>query len=695
MSLTPPPDDDHQQALLELRTLQRVAWELSRSLDLDVVLGRCLDLAIEAAHAASGNIYLRDATRGVFRRTVVRDVDDVLAPEELPAGAVLQVLASTSLQVEITFESSGTPRRMAAFQQGLRRALLLALHVDTPDGGEQVGFITLLFRESLPFPASTLQTLEAIARYEAMAISNARAHRLVERRSRMGDGLRQFSERALACSGPADLYRLILDSTMALTRNQRGIISRVAGGTAKVVAGSSDNQDLVGFESTLDAPYLREVIESHQPVVCEDASTVDPQSQMGRMLAAKGTRSYLTVAVRHGDRPVGILYVSSPEPRRYQPEEVEAVQILATLAGEALERVHALEGLAAEKRRLDAVLEHLPIAVSVIGTKGERLHLNAAARALAEDLGTSGSNWRAGKTLLPDGREVVQDELPIVRAFRGEHPAPQEFLLVSPDGRKRNVMTVAAPLRGPDGRVELVVAGAQDVTALRELADAKDRFLRIASHELRSPLTALRATTSLLEMDPSAVDDPERRAMMLQRIHRQVDRLTKLVEQLIDSARLNAAEPPLERIETDLGGLCKEVIAALPETARVQLEVASPAPVVGRWDAPRLEQVLSNLLSNAARYSPPASEIAVRVSSDGATAQVEVSDRGIGIPPDQQARLFTPFFRASNAPMQSKGGLGLGLHIAFEIVRRHGGRLSVRSQLGQGSTFVVELPLHG
>jgi signal transduction histidine kinase/GAF domain-containing protein len=695
MTTAPPPRDDHQQALLELRTLQKVAWELSRSLDLDVVLGRCLDLAMETAHADAGNLYLNEPARAVFQRVVGRNVNDVMSPLEFPASEVTPVFNTSSLQVEVTLDSQ-TPHRAEAYARGLRHTLLLALHVDGPGGREQVGFLSLLFRERLPLTDSTLQTLEAMARYEAMAISNARAHRLVERRSRMGEGLREFSERALGCAGPAELNRLILDSALALTRNQRGIISRVAEGTAKVVAASSDNQDMMGFESPLSAPYLRDVIESLHPVVCEDTSSVDPQSQMGRIIAMKGTRSYLTVAVRHGERPVGILYVSSPEPRRYQPEEIQAVQILATLAGQAMERVHALERLADEKQRLGEVLEHLPIVVAVIARDGGLIHFNAAGRAFAEEYGAGRpGDWRASMSLVqmlsPDGQPIDRDDLLIMRAFRGEEPPPCEELLLTPDGRRRNILLVAAPLRGPEGRVESVVAGFQDVTALRELADAKDRFLRIASHELRSPLTALRATSSLLEMDPTAVDDPERRALMLQRIHRQVDRLTRLVEQLIDSARLNVAEPPLERVETDLGALCHDAIAALPEAARVRLEVASPA--VGLWDVPRLEQVLSNLLSNAARYSPPESQIAVRVASDGATARVEVSDHGIGIPPEQQERLFTPFFRASNAAAQSKGGLGLGLHIASEIVRRHGGRLTVRSQLGEGSTFVVELPV--
>jgi signal transduction histidine kinase len=268
------------------------------------------------------------------------------------------------------------------------------------------------------------------------------------------------------------------------------------------------------------------------------------------------------------------------------------------------------------------------------------------------------------------------------------------MLLVSDDGTKRlHVLAVAAPIPDAQGNVEAVVTGFSDVSALRELADAKDRFLRIASHELRSPITALRATTSLLELDPLAISSEERRRVLLERVQRQVDRLTHLVEQLLDSARLNATEPPLNRTDVDLVEICREAIEIAPVTATGHRVILNEnGPVTGRWDPLRLEQVIVNLLGNAARYSPPGSVITVSARADGPRALLSVIDQGIGIPPDQLERLFTPFFRASNAAQMSRGGLGLGLHIAHEIVRRHGGQMRVESTVGAGSTFIIELP---
>jgi signal transduction histidine kinase len=198
-----------------------------------------------------------------------------------------------------------------------------------------------------------------------------------------------------------------------------------------------------------------------------------------------------------------------------------------------------------------------------------------------------------------------------------------------------------------------------------------------------------------LQIDPSALRDDERRSTLLGRIQRQVDRLATLVERLLDTTRLNAGELPLERAECDLALLSRDAVEHARMTDREHnYRVEGPATLSGRWDPGRLEQVLTNLIGNAARYSPQGTDIVVRLTRAGDNAVVEVIDRGVGIPPEQQGRLFTPFFRGG-AAARYKGGLGLGLYITREIVRRHAGDVRVTSTPGAGSTFTVELPLSG
>jgi signal transduction histidine kinase len=686
------------QNVLELRTLQRVAETVSRSIDLEVVLGRCLEMALQVAHAPAGAIYLRDGQRGVFRRAQQRSVFESMAPLEIPASMVDPRFVSGSAMVfDVPNAVDRGPILDAAHEHGFKRIVVLPLRVEE----RLVGLLGLNFFSAGTMPPSTLATLEAIAGQEAIAIENARVHHQAELRAKLAQTLRQFAEKVLSVLDPGELYKMILDSALQLTGSDRGLVSRIIddGKKVRVCAGTGLDQRLVGMEIGTDDPYVAETFQRTHFVV-EDTTTLEPRSMFGMVAQQNKTASFILLIMRYQGKPIGHVFAGTGAPRRYEPAELEAMQILAAMAAEVLERARVQNEADIERRRLDAIIEFLPIVIAVIDRAGKVVSLNRAGREFAEHFnrGAGLSDWREGaarvKTLLTDGTQIPQEDMLISRAFRGEQPAQRELLLISEDGTRRmHVMSVAAPLFSEGGVVQQVATAFQDVSALRELADAKDRFLRVASHELRSPITSLRATTSLLEMDPAAVVDPERRTVMLQRIHRQVDRLIKLVEQLLDSARVNADQVPIQAVDCELGGLVEESIALAASSpadrARVKLEKSGP--IEGHWDPLRIEQVLTNLVGNALRYSPQTAPVVVRVSA-GDPVRIEVVDQGIGIPPNQLGQVFSPFFRAANAQAQHKGGLGLGLHITWEIVRRHGGRIHVASELGKGSTFTVELP---
>ncbi len=234
---------------------------------------------------------------------------------------------------------------------------------------------------------------------------------------------------------------------------------------------------------------------------------------------------------------------------------------------------------------------------------------------------------------------------------------------------------------------------------LREAIAIRDQFLSMASHELRTPLTPLKATLELLirQVESSAGMTPERQRASLERLTRQVDRLTRLIGDMLDVSRLQSGRFTLTVAPMDLVALAREVVERIQVTrperqGLLSLEVPD-APLVGRWDEQRLDQLLTNLVENALRYSPPGMPVAVRVREEEGQVRVDVEDRGIGIPAESLSQLFTPFFRARNAAEHYAGGLGLGLAICREIVERHGGRIEARSEgPGQGTCFTVWLP---
>jgi signal transduction histidine kinase len=258
-----------------------------------------------------------------------------------------------------------------------------------------------------------------------------------------------------------------------------------------------------------------------------------------------------------------------------------------------------------------------------------------------------------------------------------------------------------------DDEVAQLASGFNDMAAridrtqkeLREAISIRDHFLSMASHELRTPLTPLKATLDLLIRQSESQQGltPERQRAIFDRLNRQVDRLTRLIGDMLDVSRLQSGRFTLTVAPMDLVALSHEVMERVQSTrperqGLLTLEVP-PAPLMGRWDEQRLDQLFTNLLENALRYSPPGTPVTMRVREEDGQVRVDVEDRGIGIPAESLPQLFTPFYRARNATEHYAGGLGLGLSICREIVERHGGRIqAVSPGVGQGTCFTVWLP---
>jgi PAS domain S-box-containing protein len=228
---------------------------------------------------------------------------------------------------------------------------------------------------------------------------------------------------------------------------------------------------------------------------------------------------------------------------------------------------------------------------------------------------------------------------------------------------------------------------------------ARDEFLSVASHELKTPLTPLQLKLAALERDLRrrgiASEQDAQFLRHLEMTQRQVRKMAALVGELLDVSRLSQGRLSLDLAETDLGEVLREVVAQFtPEAARVgsELRVEADTQLLGRWDRLRLEQVVGNLLSNAIRYGP-GRPIHTRVERQGNQALLTVRDEGIGIAPEAQERIFGRFERAVSE--RHYGGLGLGLYITRRIVEALGGTIRVRSQQGEGATFTVELPVAG
>jgi signal transduction histidine kinase len=247
----------------------------------------------------------------------------------------------------------------------------------------------------------------------------------------------------------------------------------------------------------------------------------------------------------------------------------------------------------------------------------------------------------------------------------------------------------------------LEAAHASEARLRREQAEAesetKDRYIATLSHELRNPLAALGNAVHLLGLE-GRDEGREKIGPTLEMMRRQIAQLTRMVNDLLDVSRVTHGKIALQLAPTDLAAvLARAIETAVPALQAKRLSIThelAPGPLMVRGDAARLLQVFSNLLDNAAKFTPPLGEVAVSLAREGAEAIATVSDNGVGIDPAFLPRMFEAFTQADTSLERTTSGLGLGLALARQIVEAHGGRISATSAgRGQGSRFTVRIPL--
>jgi PAS domain S-box-containing protein len=299
--------------------------------------------------------------------------------------------------------------------------------------------------------------------------------------------------------------------------------------------------------------------------------------------------------------------------------------------------------------------------------------------------------WGWQKALRPDHVERVVEK--IRRCFEAGEIWEDTFPLRGKDGEYRWFLSRAVPIHNEDGRIMRWFGTNTDITEQRELERQKDAFIGIASHELKTPITGIKGYAQLLERRFRTAGDVQA-AEMLRKMDRQIDRLTGLVEDLLDGTRAESGNLSIRPTSFDLNGLIDEIIEEIqqaPPQHTIVRDLAASVTLVA--DRDRIGQVLTNLLTNAIKYSPQADRVIVRTARDGENIVISVQDFGIGIPAGMQPYVFERFFRVEGEDRASYSGLGLGLYIAAEFVKRHGGTIWVESEEGKGATVSFSLPL--
>ena len=360
--------------------------------------------------------------------------------------------------------------------------------------------------------------------------------------------------------------------------------------------------------------------------------------------------------------------------------EYGALESALNAAAENIERLVA--ELAEGRAQLEALLNASRDATLAIDAGGAVVYMNDAARAMF----FLPADAPLGRQFIETVRDHDLNELVMAAAQRGERS-----VLVVPYGRdQRWLQATAVPIEG--ARTWAALAVFHDLTEVRRLDSVRRDFISNVSHELRTPLAGIRAAAETLQ--EGAIDDRPAAIEFLAHIQRETDRITQLVEELLELSRIESGAAPMSFDQLDASELVRATVkrfAGQADRAGIRLraaEGAAPAPVIG--DADRIEHALGNLVANALKFTPAGGEVTASAQARDGDVLISVSDTGVGIEPDQQARVFERFYRADRG--RGEGGTGLGLAIVKHIVQAHGGSVSVESKPGRGSTFTMRFP---
>lgn len=602
-------------------------------------------------------------------------------------------------------------------------------------GSELLGLITLDSRQTNFYTAEMADLAMMFATQAAQAIAHAR---LFDQIRRFNVELEQMvAERTAALTAEKDRLEAVHTITTTLTASLD--IDEIVLKTLELAAAAVGVQrgsvlirdpmrDLLIYRAVLTEadglittaePFnlppgnlVQWTLENQQGVYIGDVRDDERWLDIGEQTA--DIRSFLAVPLLAADVPLGVLMLNSRETGYFGEEHL---RLLSTIASEVAIAVHNAElynfineqaSRLAELLQLQreetgknrAILESIAEGVLVLDEHDVVVLYNRAANQVLQ-ISDAAIIGRALDRIAEygfDGDERQRALLLYASLSEGVRNARQlnnaQHTVIELPGQ--TIDATFTPVTAPDGERVGVAAVLRDITREIESDKAKREFISTVSHELRTPLTSVKGYVDLLMLGTAGpINDMQKG--FLQVVKTNGDRLNALVEDLLEISRLENGKVTLKIKELHLPELIDDIVASLrTETLRkgmqLKLDFDPLLPPV-EADAKRIAQVLTNLLSNAHKYTRDGGQITVHAFRSGHTVQVDVVDTGVGIPADELPQMFSQFFRANNALKDQVGGTGLGLSIAKSFVELHGGDMWVSSEIEVGSTFSFTLPI--
>ncbi|HEX6951372.1 MAG TPA: GAF domain-containing protein [Gaiellaceae bacterium] len=669
------------------RGFYRIASVLGQSLSRAATLEAVAQAAAEALGGSSSAVLVPSGGRleAVGAYELPADLREILAER---AWGNQSPLFRAAVEGRIVVSSSiADDERLLPDLRGVatgnRYRSLISVPVDAPrDAGR--GLVLIFFAEEQSFDDDDLELARHLADATRGALERSELFEAERGARALAQQLTRTGRLLTSELDPAAVLDEVVQQAPALVNAEAGAFRLLEREELVVTAAEGEGADAaLGSRSPAHGWLSGDVLQSGAPVALAHAGDDEHLRGLDPMLQA-GHAAFLGVPVAGAEgATLGVLAVYATVPREWREEEIEALLAVAASTSAALANAELYQRVELERERSVAILANIAEGIVAVDREGKVVLWNSAAEIIT-GVPASVALGRAPVDVLQRSLEAADEEA------RGERLVPITR------GREEVWLSVTeAVMRDPLGAVAGRIFAFRDISGDRLVEQVKSDFVSTVSHELRTPLTSIYGfAETLLRQDVMFGD--EERETFLRYIASESQRLTSIVDTLLNVARLDTGDLQVNLTETDVRDVVGQVLDTVSavELNGHRFVVDLPEePLAATADPEKLRQVCTILIENALRYSPEGGTVTVGASRRQDTVEVSVADEGIGIPQSDQEQIFRKFYRGSDADLRSdSGGTGLGLFIARGLVTAMGGRIWVSSREGEGSRFAFELP---
>ncbi|MCI0345315.1 MAG: GAF domain-containing protein [Chloroflexi bacterium] len=647
-----------------------------------------------AAQSGDGRRLTIAGSRG-FEGSSLMALDDSAIEERNLLTEAIRTAGAISL--ESPAERAAAYPELAGWTPPAGEGSLLALPLTS--AGRPLGALVLMFPESGGPTDERVDYLAAIAVAAAQALDRIRFQDIEHTARRLSEALARMSAAAAAAATPTEVAAAFVEQALPATGAERATMYALNGGRLELIATSGYPDEMA---EAAPMPEIRVDAALPSAAAVRRRSAVilrSPEDMLAEFpgltlhTTVLGHRATISLPMLARGETLGVISIGFTNDRAVTDEVIGFLRSVADVAAQALARARLYDEATSSLSTLQAVIGQMPIGVQVASATERRiLFENARAVTL---LGQQRGGQIAGRVeaFHPDGRPMEPEEWPLNRAIETGEPLTERWVIRRPDGSNIEISASAAPVVAGDAVIAAVMA-MTDITAAREAEQLRDAFLGVLAHELRTPVTTIYGGAATLLRSRRRSDSTSK--AILADVAAESERLFRLIENLLVLARAERGAVVAERDPLSLVRVLARVVdeeSGRWPVARFELDLPPELPIVA-GDEAHVRLVLSNLLSNAAKYGPANGRVLVTVdrSTDGAAVEVRVLDEGPGVDESEADSMFRAFYRSASTASKAPGS-GIGLFIVRALVDAMGGHVWSKPRPTGGAEFGFALPV--